>query len=264
MRTLWLTAFAATLAIVLAAPQARAAVVVIDDTFGDGDYTTNTDGTGTGFQIVSNGAGGTGSADETGGQVTITTNGANDSSGIVSNDTLPTASAYTVFWDIAGATNIAFNGIELLVQGGIGFRQADVLNLRLRSDGSWLVLAPTGDLADEIDSGTYTLSEALDGFAVTLAATAAGWSFDFTGLDSIGSISGTSFGTGGNFANIFHGARVAATVQQGSSATPAAMLTLNQITVNATIIPEPTAFTLLALGALTAFAHRRRDSQGRR
>ena len=244
-------AFAASLALAGSA----AAVTSIVDTFSDENLATNPDD-GNGFQVFSNaGVPSTGTAVESGGQVSVSTSGlTNDNTGIVSSDSLTVTSTDTVIvvWDVASASNLSANGLEFLVQGGTDFRgegaSLTYFNLRLR---------PNSVANVHIDSNTvastdgYTVSEALDGFTLTLTADAVGWSFSNTGLTSFADLSG-GYGAS-NFVDVFDGAHIATSVQ-GTGAT--GTLLVNQIT--ATVIPEPSTGLLLGFVSAVFLARRRR------
>lgn len=229
----------------------------LDDTFDDGNIGTNTLGAGTGFQIVSNPVLGTGSISESGGQGIVMTSGQNnDNTGVVSNDTLNVnlTDKVTAFWDVSSASNITANGIELLVQGGTGFRALDFIELKLRPTGTAEVIVNN----TVVLSDTYTVGQALDGFTATLMADPSGWTLSTTGLPSLSMLSG-GYGSS-DFVSLFNGGRVAATVQ-GTGQT--GNMTLNQITVDVvSTIPEPATAGLAVLGlSALGLAGRRRGAR---
>lgn len=231
----------------MCATDASAAVVRdIDDHFDDGAIGVN-NGAGNGFQIVSNTANGIGSILEDASQAQITSNGNNDNTGIVSNDTLNVTAedTVTVYWDVIGASGIAANGIELLIQGGTNFREAQALALNLRPNGDARLRLGTSN----IETDSVTLGDALDGFTATLVADINGWSLTTESLGGLAMSSG-SYGSS-TFLDIFNGGRVAATVQRG-------VMDVDQITVSVVgPIPEPATATLALLGAAGLLRRRR-------
>ena len=216
--------------------------LVVDDTFDDDNYTTNTTGTGTGFAVGSNNVGSGGSAPgtvtESGDQVQITTYPVDyNETGIISKDDLKFGTSNdtaVVFWDIDSASGLKANGIELIVQSGLGFRTDPTFLLHLEASSGNITVKVDDDVSSEqtLQTVAYDVATALDGFTALLTADAAGWQIDFTGLGGVTSISGSDYGTS-TFDDLFGlSSRVGAVVQ--GNTIPVGMLTINEIRVNAT------------------------------
>ena len=207
--------------------------VIIGDRFGDDNYQTNSDGIGSGFTRESNNVGsGKGYATESGGQVLLKAYAANNNmAGFISKDDLNVGSSdtLTVVWDIDSASGLRANGIELLVQGGTGLRTDPNLFLQMQPGGVLAVKVDEvgGAGEQQVYTGAFTLADVLDGFTATLTANTSGWQYDFTGLGTVTSISGT-YGTLGFTDVVKTDSRVAVAVQ--GNADPVGSLTINQIT----------------------------------
>jgi len=214
------------------ATAARTGVTSLDDTFADGDIATNTDGTGTGFMLVSNNhRSGPGSVTESDGTAKVVMPEHNNISGIVSKDPLVVGATdtVTVFWDVAGAPKIDSHGIELLVMGGTGHRAAPCFELKLNENADEAQVIVNGTT---IKTSDVTIGEALDYFTVTLTADADGWKFT-TSLAGLPSISGAGYGSS-SFLALFNKARPAVTAQAGAGG---GTLTVNRLI--ASVGPKP-------------------------
>ena len=207
--------------------------LVVDDTFGDGSFGSNTEGAGTGFVQFENGVSGDGTITESSGQAHIQTAASNNQiTGIASKDNLGVGALDTlkVVWDINGVASLRANGIQLSVQGGTGYNQTGFITLHMNPAGLLAVKGrKSGGSESVLTSTAYMAVDALDGFTATLTASASGWQFDFSGLGSVSSMSG-DYGSD-SFTDLFgSSSRVAAAVQ--GNASPVGSLDINQITAN--------------------------------
>lgn len=220
------------------------AAVVIDDTFGDGDFATNTDGIGTGFVQFENTQSGDGAISESVGQAQIQTTAvaSYQITGMASKDDLGVGALdlLTVVWEVGSVVNTAMNSVQLSVQGGTGYNAPAFLTLQMNASDTLFVKAKKESGGEfEIANFAYSKADLFDGFTVTLTASVSGWQYDFTGLGSMSSISG-GYGAGNSFADLMGStSRVGANIQR-TSFSGVATLNLDRITAKIfTLSQEP-------------------------
>ena len=237
------------------------AVLVVDDTFGDGSIGSNAGGTGTGFVQFENTQPGDGSVTESGGlaQIQSATNDVYQLTGMASKDNLGVGAAdtLTVLWDIDSVSDTDPNSLQFSVQGGTGYNEAPFITLQMnRNDTLYVKAKKAGGGEVTLSTASFSRSDLTDGFTATLTANASGWQYDFMGLGSVSSMSG-DYGSDSFTDLIGSGSRVGAAIQRyrWGWVGIASELNVNQITAN--VIPEPAALGLVAFAGGALFWVRR-------
>jgi hypothetical protein len=212
-----------------------------------------------GFKLVTNSAGGPGTASESGTNATVsTTGGNNDNSGIVSNNTFD-ATAYSdggfsATWVVTSTDDPEANGLNLTLQANDGFinEGAGRPNLLFRfddnDDSMFHLLANIGATSVDLITVPITMSEVLDGFTLTTTLNEDGWSYSAMGLDSLADASG-SWTTTHNYGTLFDSdTYIGAFIQKGADDDKT--LVVDRMTVNLIPVPEPSTMLLMLAGVL--------------
>jgi len=234
--------------------------ILIDDHFDNSDLATGgANAVNGGFQRVSNGIGGNGTASESGTLVTITTGETpTNTTGIESLNTFDATalSEFTVTWVVDSASTPEGNGLLFAADSNTGLWGPSVY-LKLNGDGDAILSSThTGTTAEVVIDDSVDIADLTGGFTLSLTYNTNGVSWSQTGIASFhatGSrtwddLNGTqTFGYSDVFDSTVH---VSAWNQNYD-------FTTNTMSIDSvTVIPEPSSIAMLLLGAGT-FAVRR-------
>ncbi len=199
MKTLTTTSLAIGLGL-LGALSAPAATTLLFDDFEDGNIATGGFGTvNSGFQLVNNDSGGTGTVSETGGNMVTSSsplNSGSDNSGGVSINSFDASSAgspgidLVVTWTISSLSSFSTtsNGDRVLLglSGSQLYRGGDPedhISLDFRGNGDVILRADAG--SNTTIASISDRDDIIDGFTVTGTFNVLGWTYSFGGITSI-------------------------------------------------------------------------------
>jgi hypothetical protein len=258
------------MAVALGSMVATSQAALIYDPFDNNDLGTGgPNAVNGGFQKVSNGVGGSGTASESGTLATFTTEiTITNTTGIESLNTFDATSMteFTVTWVVDSASTPEGNGLMFGADSNTGLWGPSVY-LKLNASGQ-AIFASTYDSnsVELIVADTITLSQLTDGFTLSLTYNTDGVSWSQTGIESFvidvnssrtwDQLNGTqTFG----YSDVFGSAVRVSAWNQNYDDTTANTMSIDSVNV----IPEPSGIALLVLGA-GVFAIRRTRKQDRR
>lgn len=233
---------------------------LLDDDFDNGVLATG--GINGGFKLVTNGAGGPGSATEIVGASHASvsaTGGGNDNSGLVSINSFDPGEAFSAVWVVTSATSgISANGINLTLQSNDGFFN----DATGRPNFFFRINATSGDLTLHATNAagtvvvldtnvTPTLTTALDGFTVVGEFDEDGWAYTIVGLDTLLQNSG-AWTASHNYSTLFDSTmHMGAFIQTASGAAADQTLIMDRMAAFSLVapIPEPATGLLMLLAA---------------
>ncbi|MCG8583960.1 MAG: PEP-CTERM sorting domain-containing protein, partial [Pirellulales bacterium] len=164
---------------------------------------------------------------------------------------------FTAEWVVDSST-VKGRRTELLLQQSQAFRGGNTeFGLQFRHNGT--LQLRTFNNVPEVTIGSFTASSLTDGFTVLGTFNSTGWTWDFTGVTGLTSISG-NWGDSGSpvsYAAAFSSTQYVAGMIQRDANGGSEVLNIDAIEIVA-FVPEPSALVLAALGLMGLVGTRRR------